>query len=82
MVKRALLGLRRVVDHPVMRFAVGAALITTAIAEADDAFFAPALSGDLGLHHGVFLLGVAHVLKVLPDLLEGIERVSGERPEA
>ncbi len=63
--------IRRFVDHPTTRLAVGAILFASGLGEA---------YGDLtnlsevrfGLHHGIMLLGLFNMLASLPDMIDGL----------
>jgi len=34
------------------------------------------LSPGIGVHHGVFIFAIIHILKALPDVMEGLEELN------
>jgi len=67
-------ALKRFVDHPVTKLGVGLILIASGLIETYDTGLddLPRLRVRVG--HGVFILGVVHVVASLPEVIEGIER--------
>lgn len=58
--------------NPWLELIVGLVLIITGFSEAGETLFDDLSSGNLGSHHGVMLLGLAHALKAVPSLLTGL----------
>ena len=59
---------------PVMQFTVAMVLVVSSLMEVIDDFKESRLT-HIGAHHGVLLRGLMQALSVLPDLVEGIERM-------
>ena len=67
--------LRQLAEDPFLNLAAGIALLIFSLLEV-----APTLLEDIkalkfGSHHGVSIFSTWHIFKVLPDCLEGIERI-------
>ncbi len=58
--------------NPWLELFVGVVLILTGFAEAGETIFEDISGGNIGSHHGVMLLGLAHALKAVPSLLTGL----------
>ena len=69
--------LRRLVERPWFQVSLGIILIASGFEEALDALEEADAIG-LGSHHGVMLLGLMHVIKVLPDVAEAVTMVAIE----
>lgn len=69
-----LTAIHRVVDHPWTNLAVAAALIGTSLSEMGESVLEPIMSGDIQAHHGVFVFGIAQLLKSIPEIVDGLER--------
>ena len=51
---------------------IGIVLLTTGIIEAGDTIFEDIVSGNVGAHHGIILLGFVHAFKAVPSILGGL----------
>jgi|SaaInl4_135m_RNA_FD_contig_31_1738808_length_606_multi_2_in_0_out_0_2 hypothetical protein len=58
--------------NPWLDVSVGIILMGTGLIEAGESIFEDISSGDIGAHHGVILLGLAHAFKSLPPILAGM----------
>jgi hypothetical protein len=65
----------RIAHSPVVEVITGLVLVGSAIVEMFSATLEKLLNFHLGLEHGVLALGVLHMLKALPGLLEGISKI-------
>jgi hypothetical protein len=72
--------LARFVGSPYLQTVVALVLIVSSLQEGWDTL-AEVRHGRISVSHGTLLLGISHLLRTLPDLVEGIERAS-ERIEA
>ncbi len=68
--------LRRVVEHPLTNLAVAVILIVTSLAEDWTTLQEDLIHLNVGVHHGVLVLGFVKLLRVLPDLFGAAESVS------
>jgi predicted Na+-dependent transporter len=68
-------SLRRFTESPVMNLLVGVILFATGLSETIDAFEEEIKNLSLGAHHGAAVFGLFHILRCLPDLLEGLDFV-------
>ena len=66
-------AMRRVSACPWFTLIIGLALFGSGLAEAWDGLSNNLLTLNIGSEHGVILLGVAHILRALPELFEGLE---------
>ena len=66
-------ALKRFVDHPVTKLAVGLILIASGLIETYDTVLDDLHRLRVRVGHGVIILGVVHVLASLPEVIEGIE---------
>lgn len=57
---------------PYVELIVGVVLVGTGLFEAGESLFSDIAEGDVGLHHGIIVLGVAHAIKALPGAIMGI----------
>jgi hypothetical protein len=64
------------VRNPWVELLLGIVICSTGLMEAGDDMFADITSGNLGAHHGVMLLGLAHAIKEVPVLLAGFALMS------
>jgi hypothetical protein len=74
-------GIKKFAKHPSVNLVVGLVLVGTAVVEiAEDAFGEVT---DIGAEHGVLVVGLLHVLRSLPELVDGMSKVAEarERPE-
>jgi len=51
---------------------VGVILVATGLFEAGESLFADIAEGDVGMHHGIIVLGLAHAIKALPGAIAGM----------
>lgn len=65
-------SLHTLLKHPGTNLIVGLILIATSGCEIYEAFH-KADEMKIGGHHGVFVYGLVHTLKAIPDLFEGAE---------
>ncbi|MGN7614380.1 hypothetical protein ACQZV8_20110 [Magnetococcales bacterium HHB-1] len=65
--------LEKIVGNPWLNILIGLILVISSGMEIKDSM-QEATEG-LKTHHGVFLFGVLHILKLLPDLFDGAERI-------
>ncbi|MCB9398943.1 MAG: hypothetical protein H6510_14110 [Acidobacteria bacterium] len=65
--------LRKIVSNPWLNLAVSLVLIISGTMEALDLKQHPGGYSEIGVHHGIILFGLTQVLKVLPELFEGVE---------
>lgn len=61
-----------IAKSPYVELVVGVVLVATGLFEAGESLFSDIAEGDVGLHHGVIVLGVAHAIKALPGAIMGI----------
>src|SRR6516162_1697560 len=66
-------ALKRFVDHPVTKLAVGLILIVSGLIEAYDTVLDDLHRLRVRVGHGVVILGVVNVLASLPEVIDGIE---------
>ncbi len=68
-------GLRRLeatAKSPYVELVVGLVLVTTGLFEAGETLFADIAEGDVGVHHGIIVLGIVHAIKALPGAITGL----------
>ncbi len=58
--------------NPYLELVVGLILMMTGLVEAGESIFEDVSGGDIGAHHGIILLGLAHAFKAVPGILVGI----------
>ena len=63
------------VSHPVTTLTTALTLIGTSASEAWETIDADLVEFDLGAHHGLMIFGFVNLIRVLPDLVEGFERL-------
>lgn len=71
-------SIKGITTHPYTTFFWAVILIGTSITEAWETIGEDFSEANFGAHHGVMLFGVVTLIGVIPDLLEGIERLAGE----
>ncbi len=67
-----ILGARKIADNPYLNLLAALVLIATAIAEmleSSEKLIEP------GIHHGILLFGIAHMLSAVPELLHGLDEM-------
>ena len=73
-------AIKRFAHHPSVTLLVGLVLVGTAAVEiAEDAF---GEMTDVGAEHGVLVVGLLHVLRSLPELVDGMSKVAEARERA
>ena len=76
-----LAAIHRIASHPWMNTAVAVMLILTVFLETDEALIDPLLEGQADTRHGLFLLAIGQLMKSIPELVEGVEKLQ-HGPEA
>ena len=66
-------ALKRFVDHPVTKLAVGLILIVSGLIEAYDTVLDDLHRLRVRVGHGVVILGVVNVLASLPEVIDGLK---------
>ena len=67
--------LKPLVENPLLNLLAGAALLIFSLLEVAPTLLEDIKTCSFGSHHGVSIFSAWHILKVLPDCLEGIERI-------
>lgn len=67
--------------NPYLQMFVAVVLIVSSAREGWGTVVEDASSGRLRASHGTLLLGIVHLMRTLPDVVEGVER-AGEAAEA
>ncbi|MBT3237285.1 MAG: hypothetical protein HOK06_02670 [Rhodospirillaceae bacterium] len=57
------------VRNPYVEISVGLVLVITGFAEAGESLFEDVSQGNIGAHHGIIVLGLAHAMKAIPSIL-------------
>lgn len=70
--------IKTITNHPCTTFLCAVTLIATSVAEAWETIGEDFAEADFGAHHGVMLFGIVTLIGIIPDLLEGVERLVGE----
>lgn len=74
MVDRITRSMKNIVDNPYLNIVVGLLFLYSGIQEAVD-HYEEVEAIKIGVHHGVILFSMLYVLKALPEVIEGLERV-------
>ena len=61
-----------VAKSPHLELIVGLILMGTGLIEAGETLFEDVASGDIGVHHGMIVLGFAHAFKAIPSVVAGL----------
>lgn len=61
-----------VAKSPHLELVVGLILMATGLVEAGETLFEDVSRGDIGAHHGMIVLGLAHAFKAIPGVLTGL----------
>jgi len=61
-----------VAKSPHLELIVGLILMATGLIEAGEGLFGDLASGNVGVHHGIIVLGFAHAFKAIPSILAGL----------
>ncbi|WP_432696975.1 hypothetical protein ACQUQP_01040 [Marinobacterium sp. YM272] len=64
--------MRRIAENPYLGLLAGVVLLATSGYEIVDRFD----EHRLGAHHGLFVFSMIHILRALPEVVEGAEEVS------
>ena len=67
--------LRQLAEDPFLNLAAGIALLIFSLLEVAPTLLEDIKAFKFGSHHGVSIFSAWHIFKVLPDCLEGIERI-------
>jgi uncharacterized membrane protein YiaA len=70
--------LKKFVEHPYVNIIVGIVLFLSGLSEAWETLSEDIMNGNFGVHHGVIIFGLFHVLKCIPDMFEGLEDMTKE----
>lgn len=70
--RTVIVGARKIADNPYINLLAASVLIITAISEM---FESTEKMTELGIHHGVLLFGIAHMLSAVPELLHGLDEM-------
>lgn len=57
---------------PHLELIVGLILMATGLIEAGEDLVGDLARGDVGVHHGILVLGFAHAFKAIPSILAGL----------
>ena len=57
---------------PLVELVVGLILVGTGLVEAGESLFEDLSAGNVGVHHGIIVLGVVHAIKALPGTIAGM----------
>jgi hypothetical protein len=67
-------NLKRIVENPYLNLAIGLFLLYSGISET--VYELKNVNNfRIGVHHGVILFAILHILKILPHLTEGMEHI-------
>ncbi|MEO0947357.1 MAG: hypothetical protein AAFY11_04290 [Cyanobacteria bacterium J06641_5] len=67
---------RKFVEHPLTKLTTGSLLAYAGVSEALKRLEEDVVRQHFDIHHAVALLGLVRVLEVLPEILEGLDRVA------
>ena len=67
--------LRRVVSHPWLSLLVAVVLLLSGLSEGWDTLHEDLMNANFKAHHGVIVYGFYAMMKSLPDVFEGLERI-------
>jgi hypothetical protein len=70
--------LRKFVESPHINILIGLILLLSGLIEAWDTLFQDIMSGNFGARHGVIIFGLFQILKSVPDIFEGMEKLTKE----
>lgn len=71
-------ALRRIVKNRYLNMLIGVILIVVSGDEVWNSFAEGFQVSNLDSNFGIVVIGISHILKALPDLLEGIEHMEGK----
>jgi len=72
--------LKRIVENPYLNIVIGLILLYSGIVETVNEL-KEIEEFNIGVHHGVVLFAILHILKTIPDLFEGLEYLDIAREE-
>lgn len=61
-----------VARSPHLELIVGLILMATGLIEAGETMFEDVTNGDIGVNHGMIVLGFAHAFKAIPSVIGGL----------
>lgn len=64
--------IERVAKSPYLELIVGLIIMATGLIEAGESLFEDVANGDIGVHHGMIVLGFAHAFKAMPSVIAGL----------
>ncbi len=67
--------LKQLAEDPFLNLAAGIALLIFSLLEVGPTLLEDIKAFKFGSHHGVSIFSAWHIFKVLPDCLDGIERI-------
>ncbi|MCH9806643.1 MAG: hypothetical protein K0U74_02830 [Alphaproteobacteria bacterium] len=67
---------RSITSHPLTTLATALILIATGAAEAWETIERDVAQANVGAHHGVLIFGLVSLIGVIPDIIEGLERLT------
>ena len=70
--------LRKFVESPHINILIGLILLLSGLVEAWDTLSQDMMNGNFGVNHGVIIFGLFHILKSVPDIFEGMEKLTKE----
>lgn len=70
--------LKKIIDSPVLKLLVGIILLYTSGAEVWHQY-QESKEVVVGAHHGIVVFALVHILKTLPDIMEGFEDIGISR---
>ena len=69
---------RSVANHPYTTLLTALILIATGAAEARETIDRDIAEANVGAHHGVLAFGLVSLVGVIPDIIEGLERLTSQ----
>jgi hypothetical protein len=69
--KEAKLMLKKITESPWLNLVAGIILLLTAGTEVWESFG----DGSVGTHHGVFIFGLIHIIKTIPEFMHGLHEL-------
>jgi hypothetical protein len=71
--------LKRIIEHPIVNIFISVVLIVSSLAEGWEGFSYDLGEFDMGVHHGVLLLGLTMLVRGIVEALESLIRVHERR---
>lgn len=72
-------AMKRFLDNPYVNLFIAGTLLYSGLAEGWDTLQEDLTNLDAKAHHGIMLYGFYKMLRAIPDLFEGVERVHSTR---